>query len=405
LSTHLICPSAACTPRSFSLPANRRTTNTLFRGFCLAGILLLSSTLLFGTEVPKRKGVVQPTVHAAIHPVVVKISDSRVAPVPASEKPVSYHAPFDSGDCSICHQGGDTQKPGPVKNVNNELCLGCHDDFHQTLTRKFSHPPAQKNCLNCHNPHNSAQQHLLLEEPTKLCLGCHNQMKMAVSQAKVKHAALTQGDKCLNCHNAHGANVEHLLQQLPMQLCLTCHGKDDAVDHAGKKLTNMKQLLADNPNHHAPVAAEDCSACHKTHGGSNFRLLTNDYPASFYSPYDAKNYALCFSCHEEKVFTAAQTEELTQFRDGSRNLHYLHVNKTEMGRSCRACHEVHASQQDHHIRDSVPYGSKGWMLKVNFVKSPTGGSCSRTCHATKTYNNTRTSAAEPAAAAAAPAKP
>jgi hypothetical protein len=76
-----------------------------------------------------------------------------------------------------------------------------------------------------------------------------------------------------------------------------------------------------------------------------------------------------------------------------------------MGRSCRACHEVHASQQDHHIRDSVPYGSKGWMLKVNFVKSPTGGSCSRTCHATKTYNNTRTSAAEPAAAAAAPAKP
>jgi predicted CXXCH cytochrome family protein len=162
------------------------------------------------------------------------------------------------------------------------------------------------------------------------------------------------------------------------------------LDHDGRKLTNMKKLLADNANHHGPVAGEDCSACHLTHGGDNFRLLTNDYPAEFYSPYDAKNYALCFGCHEEKVFTQAETEELTQFRDGSRNLHYLHVNKTDLGRTCRACHEVHASGQDHQIRDAVPYGTKGWMLKINFTKTETGGACTKTCHSTKTYNNSRT---------------
>jgi len=48
---------------------------------------------------------------------------------------------------------------------------------------------------------------------------------------------------------------------------------------------------------------------------------------------------------------------------------------------------VHASKQDHHIRDGVPYGPKGWMLKINYTKLPNGGSCAKTCHETKAYNN------------------
>ncbi len=371
------------------------------RHFCAAGmLLLLLSAMLLGsienanaqsaTTSAKKKA--HAPVAASVHPVVAKVSNSRVAPLPSNVKAVSYHAPFDSGDCSICHMSNDAQNPGPVKTSGNELCMGCHDDFRQTLARKYAHPPSQKNCLSCHNPHDSKQPKLLLDESETLCLSCHAGIKQA-AQSAVKHDALTQGGKCINCHNPHGANVEHLLVQLPMQLCLQCHDKDNVADHNGKKLTNVKKLLADNPNHHGPVAGEDCSACHKTHGGDNFRLLTSAYPAAFYSGYDAKNYALCFGCHEEKVFTEPQTEELTQFRDGTRNLHYLHVNKTDLGRTCRACHEVHASGQDHQIRDAVPYGPKGWMLKINFTKTATGGSCTKTCHSTKTYNNTRTKTA------------
>jgi hypothetical protein len=59
----------------------------------------------------------------------------------------------------------------------------------------------------------------------------------------------------------------------------------------------------------------------------------------------------------------------------------------ERGRTCRACHEVHASKQDHHIREGVPYGPKAWVLKINYTKLPNGGSCAKTCHETKTYNN------------------
>jgi hypothetical protein len=33
----------------------------------------------------------------------------------------------------------------------------------------------------------------------------------------------------------------------------------------------------------------------------------------------------------------------------------------------------------------VPFGSSGWMLKLNYTKTADGGSCSKTCHDTKTY--------------------
>jgi predicted CXXCH cytochrome family protein len=381
-------------------PAIRRNFNPAVRLLCVAGLLLFA-TLLGSAQTPiqtsKKKHHPAPPAPVAVSHPVVKVSDIRVAPIPSSDKVVSYHAPYDAGDCSICHQSNDAQNPGPIKGAVNELCLGCHDDFKQVLSRKYTHAPSQKSCVTCHNPHDSTQPKLLLEDSGTLCLKCHQQIKQTASDSTIKHDALTTGDKCVNCHNPHGANVEHLLVQLPMQLCLQCHGKDDVVDHEGKKLTNIGKLLADNPHQHGPVAAQDCSSCHMTHGSNNFRLLTNAYPAQFYSAYDPQNYALCFSCHEEKAFTTPQTEQLTQFRDGSKNLHYVHVNKSVMGRTCRACHDVHASEQEHQIRNAVPYGPKGWMLKINYTKTETGGSCAKTCHATRSYNNTqpKTSASVP----------
>jgi hypothetical protein len=99
-----------------------------------------------------------------------------------------------------------------------------------------------------------------------------------------------------------------------------------------------------------------------------------------------KNYGLCFGCHDEQAFLAQQTTTLTGFRRGSKNLHFVHVNKEDRGRTCRACHEVHASTQDHHLREAVPYGPRGWLLKLNYTKAPNGGQCARTCHETRAYD-------------------
>jgi predicted CXXCH cytochrome family protein len=309
-----------------------------------------------------------------------------VAPLPRAQASRS-HAPFEGGDCAVCHQSNDPKAPGPIRHASvNEQCYECHDDVREIMARRYKHVPANEACTDCHNPHNSAEPALLAKEMVELCVSCHKGIAKQLATGKVQHDAITKDRKCSNCHNPHAANVEKILIALPFDLCVNCHSKDGMTSDDGKVMTNYKKWLEENKVWHAPVEAKDCSACHRTHAGDNFRLLVAEYPSAFYAPYESKNYALCYGCHNDKVVSEAETTTLTGFRDGSRNLHYVHVHR-ERGRTCRACHEVHASKQDHHIRDGVPYGPKGWMLKVGYTKLPNGGSCAKTCHDTKTYNN------------------
>jgi predicted CXXCH cytochrome family protein len=336
-------------------------------------------------------------------PPVARFRTNNLAPLPAGEKALLSHSPYETGDCSLCHKNKDPKDPGPLTGSVNEICLGCHEDFQKLISGKSTHAAAKESCVNCHNPHNSKRPKLLVEDSSALCLSCHQSVNQLLSNAKVQHDALTLNAKCANCHNPHGAKEEHLLTAPLYDLCLNCHGKDGVRDHDGRLLTNMKRLLADNPEVHSPVASKDCGACHVSHGGGNPHLLTLEYPAGFYSPYDPKLYALCFDCHEESAMKEARTTAATKFRDGDNNLHYVHVNKAERGRACGACHEVHASRQKHQIRDGVPYGPKGWILQLNFTQTPTGGYCAKTCHETRGYTNAPP-ATTPDPAGAGPAK-
>jgi len=310
-----------------------------------------------------------------------------LAPLPAQPAPVSSHAPYEAGDCRICHQSADPKQPGPLNKAGPALCLDCHEEFAGILKRQHTHAPARTSCTACHNPHNAGQRKLLLATGGALCTACHTDIKAVSENAKVQHAALSAGAQCANCHDPHGSSVERLLSALPFDLCVACHARDNLVGADGKKMQNMKAWLAANPQWHGPVLAKDCSACHQPHGGANFRLLKEFYPPEFYAPYDARNYALCFSCHNEPAFSTPETTTLTGFRNGARNLHYVHLQQGSRGRTCRACHEVHASRQEHHLREGVPYGSGGWVLKLNYRKTETGGSCAKTCHQEKSYSN------------------
>ena len=313
-----------------------------------------------------------------------------LAPLSAKPAPVSSHAPYEAGDCKICHQSADPKQPGPVIKQGPALCLVCHEEFASVLKRPHTHAPALADCTSCHNPHNANFRKLLLQEPRTLCTNCHDKIGKISSNAAVPHKAVSTGAQCTNCHNPHGSTVEKLLRQLPFDLCVSCHKVDTMADARGKKLQNIKAWLDDNKNWHGPVAAKDCSACHEPHGGAHFRLLKEDYPPEFYAPYDPRTYALCFSCHQETAFSTAQTSTLTSFRNGATNLHFVHLQQSGRGRTCRACHEVHASKQGNHIREGVPYGSGGWMLKLHFKKTATGGSCEKTFHSEKFYVNKTT---------------
>jgi len=105
---------------------------------------------------------------------------------------------------------------------------------------------------------------------------------------------------------------------------------------------------------------------------------------SFYMGFNVENYNLCFSCHDKAIVQDPETTKLTNFRNGEINLHFKHVNKPEKGRTCRACHETHASNHPKHIRESVPFGT--WELPVNYQKTETGGSCAPGCHKLKKYD-------------------
>jgi hypothetical protein len=75
--------------------------------------------------------------------------------------------------------------------------------------------------------------------------------------------------------------------------------------------------------------------------------------------------------------------ETTGFRNGRRNLHYVHV-KTK-GRNCQTCHEIHASDQEMHIREEIPF-KKRFMIELTFIKTATGGGCVKGCHKPKKYD-------------------
>jgi predicted CXXCH cytochrome family protein len=316
-------------------------------------------------------------------------------PLPASEAKYSM-APFMVGQCVVCHQSNDPKKPGPIRHASiNEECFSCHDDVHEVMSRRFKHASAKDSCTDCHNPHNSKEPALLHQEMVTLCTSCHVGIGAQMAAAKVKHHALNKEKKCANCHNPHAANVERLLIALPFDLCVNCHSKDGMLASDGKPMPNYTRLLTENTVWHEPVKAKDCSACHRTHGGEYYRLLIAPYPATFYAPFDKKTYGLCFGCHNEKVVSEPQTTTLTGFRDGSQNLHYTHVVK-ERGRTCRACHEVHAAKQAKRMRQNVPYGPGGWLLNIGFTKTATGGTCIKTCHPQKSYNNKLLTSSTPA---------
>ncbi|MBI5022343.1 MAG: hypothetical protein HZB59_12985 [Ignavibacteriales bacterium] len=296
------------------------------------------------------------------------------------------HGPAAEGECLSCHLPHMSEKSKLLSKETNELCFQCHTDFQESFAAaKNMHKPARENCAKCHNPHSADAKFLLSSNPPDQCFACHPAIQNSTTKMSVKHLALDEEKKCMACHSPHTANHIKQLTEEPMTLCLKCHDKQLVAK--GSKLSDMKTLFDKNINWHGPIRERDCSGCHEVHGSQNFRLLTQTYPPEFYSPFAPEKYELCFNCHQNTLVQDPATMTLTGFRDGSRNLHYLHVNKKVKGRTCRACHETHASNYDRHIREAVPFGQ--WMLPIKFEKEPNGGKCSPGCHAPFSYKRNK----------------
>jgi predicted CXXCH cytochrome family protein len=294
------------------------------------------------------------------------------------------HGPVAVGSCSTCHSVHQSQFPKMLLAEGNEVCFACHSDKAEAIkARKFIHAPVDEACVNCHNPHSgNFRFNLPADGARDLCFTCHSEKATEIAGATVKHGGLDTEKKCLRCHDPHVSDYVKQLTQEPADLCLSCHDREYTKPTG--KVANMKELLANNAIHHGPIKQKDCSSCHNAHGSKNFRMLREYFPNTFYAGYDPNNYKLCFMCHEQSLASEERTTTMTGFRDGDRNLHAVHVNKPVKGRTCRACHDAHATNNPRHIRDAVPFG--GWKLPVGFTKTETGGQCLPGCHQLLKYD-------------------
>ncbi len=293
------------------------------------------------------------------------------------------HGPVAAGVCTSCHDPHASDHSNLLLTEGNALCVTCHKPIEDRIAGAVQvHHPVTESCLTCHDPHGGSDQFNLTESMPDLCMECHEDVADTVADAQVAHDAVTEGRACSYCHDPHAAMHKPMLRDEPMTLCLSCH--DEPLASNGGTIGNVAKIIADNPNHHGPIGDGDCTSCHAPHGSANFRLLVEAYPAKFYAPFDEEAYQLCFSCHESDLALEPETDELTGFRNGTRNLHYLHVNRKLKGRTCRACHNVHASRRASLVAESVTFGT--WELPINYRSTETGGSCQPGCHKPYRYD-------------------
>jgi predicted CXXCH cytochrome family protein len=296
------------------------------------------------------------------------------------------HGPASAGACGACHQPHASPYPKLLMAQGRDLCLRCHvTTGHQIDSLPSVHEPVLGDCLICHDPHATDNAAILSADPLTLCTGCHQEIANKVEHAPTQHDAVTSERSCLNCHAAHAAGEARLLKQDTQSLCFECHNKVIKLED-GTELQDMKQLIENHDSLHGAIAQDSCVVCHEIHGGGHRRLLTHEYPTDLYYPFSENAYALCFGCHDRQLALLGRTEAVTSFRNGDTNLHYVHVNRDEKGRSCSVCHDAHAADADRHIRAEVPFGPGKWMLPIKYESLAEGGRCGPGCHQSFEYN-------------------
>lgn len=302
-----------------------------------------------------------------------------LAPVAGAE---NVHFPYDGEDCSSCHEG-DAPDPGPVQEGGDDLCFLCHGEVESVIDEAKVKHNENGACIDCHNPHSSNHRALLLDEPRALCTSCHTDALPAKKAGGSEHGPMNSPEACTACHAAHGSEHAALTIAGDRALCMLCHMQPQRADD-GRMLAATTEQLENAKVVHAPVE-ERCSSCHSAHGSAQQKLLSAPYPEGFYAPFSEETYGLCFSCHDAKLVTERTTTTATGFRDGDKNLHTLHVDRSDRGRSCRACHGAHVAEHPELVHQDVAYGSHGWRLELNFVKTAEGGNCTKTCHLVRKY--------------------
>ncbi|WP_428937943.1 cytochrome c3 family protein [Fontivita pretiosa] len=288
------------------------------------------------------------------------------------------HRPVSLGQCDSCHPPHAARFPKLLDAVSTDLCLACHSDFETDLSRvRFGHKALEQGCEKCHDPHGSDFPAQTLQPSPQLCQQCHEKVRNQIERATVKHSVVSKDRACLTCHTPHGADVPRLMVDQPIVVCMNCHKQDIRIDRK-TVIPAVRELTDPGMHRHGAIKDGQCSGCHAAHGSDQPALLTRVYRTTFYQPFSVANYELCFACHDQRLVQQENAGTITGFRNGDRNLHWVHVKEGQRGRACAVCHTTHASPNERNIRQTTPL--KIWNMPLRFRKTETGGSCAPGCH-------------------------
>jgi predicted CXXCH cytochrome family protein len=155
--------------------------------------------------------------------------------LPEPEPVVRYrHPPFEARECGSCHALKGTQsfsrtvlatsieeKPmrgtGPRLLMPPErLCFECHDDKSPEALReagatKVHGPVEARECIACHDPHQSPYPKMLKAGPAvaDLCLTCHDRSDVMANEVHDEDA-IEAG--CTSCHDPHAGEEPYMFK-------------------------------------------------------------------------------------------------------------------------------------------------------------------------------------------------
>ena len=188
-------------------------------------------------------------------------------------------------NCVSCHSGASVHIEDPnTENIGNpstmlpeqveKTCTQCHQPHTESGVLGFDpHIGLNLACVECHSIH-SKDLTQVADESSGLCGKCH---AAAVNEFRKRsnHPVATGNMSCLSCHSfrqdaepqfGHGGDAQ----------CYSCH-----PEQSGPFLFEHEATSSFSPE------GSGCTSCHRPHGSSNDRLLTQT---------DDK---LCRQCHAQ----------------------------------------------------------------------------------------------------------
>ena len=251
------------------------------------------------------------------------------------------------GGCLSCHVvrvASDVTRVKLKTTTVIALCLQCHEDRKAVIGQSRVHPPAERDCIKCHDPHESSNPDHMLKplsggKADNLCLKCHS-TGLNIPEKGSRHAALDRG--CNSCHVTHRTGT-------PGKLEFDYHQKKDPRDECGD-CHDLKTEAIANAHQGQPFIGSNCLGCHDMHQSDGPKLIqkfahdpyvTKSCDICHKAPVDGKvvltktsSKELCLSCHEE---TAKQIQNAKVQHAGAKG-------------NCLGCHYPHASDKPGLVR-------------------------------------------------------